>query len=107
MIGKFRQQSKPEAINFGQLVKPMLSNYARTNGGSFMLVGGDDGKGYEIHCIFTPAAAPAAAEYAKKLVENFGIPCEVFIRTHRELLNHLATKGSFSYERRSRDRSTV
>lgn len=102
----------PEAANISRLVKPLLSIYARMHGGTFMLIDGSNEARSaveevpEIYCIFSEEAASAAAGYATKLLENFGLRCSVFVKIHPELLNHLATRGTFSYERRSSDRQT-
>ncbi|HEY5504242.1 MAG TPA: hypothetical protein VIK28_03720, partial [Sedimentisphaerales bacterium] len=103
-----REQSEP--VDVSRLIRPMLSNYARTHRGSFMLrdtygdASNTAGNRYEIYCIFPKEASAAAADYAKRLMDGLGLQCQVLANTHKELLSYLSPQASFIYERRSGDR---
>ena len=109
-LKKLFRREQPEPVNVSRLIRPMLSNYARTHRGSFMLldINSDEssaaGNRYEIYCMFPKEMSAAAAEYAKRLMDGLGLQCQVVANTHKELLSYLLPQASFIYERRSRDR---
>ena len=109
-LRKIFRREQPEPVDVSRLIRPMLSNYARTHRGSFMLldINSDEGRAahgrYEIYCIFPKEASAAAAAYAKRLMDGLELPCQVLANTHKELLSYLLPQASFIYERRSRDR---